>query len=311
MKKAIKEEISKCGFDAVGVATAEAIPDDFARFREWLRRGDAAGMDYLERHAPLRADPASLLEGARSVIVAAAAYDPIVPSGPLAAYAVRPDYHSVFRAALEPVVARIESMAPKNRCRITVDTAPLLERAFAQRAGIGWIGRSTNLVTERFGPYVLLAEIITTVELEPDQPSASLCGECSNCVDACSTGALAAPYRLDARKCLSYLTIEKKGDFTAPEGTLFQTGTSRSGRPAAPRAFGCDLCLEVCPHAEVLIAGKIAPRGQLLPPIEELSRAAITDLEALCHAGFKKNFGTTPIVRAGKKGLLRNIAAHD
>jgi len=293
-----------------GVAAADPIPEDFARFEEWLRRGDAAGMDYLERRAPLRLDPASLLPGARSVIVAAAAYEPIVPPGPLAAYAVRSDYHLVFRDALEPVKAHIESMAPGNRCRIAVDTAPLLERAFAHRAGIGWIGQSTNLVTERFGPYVLLAEIVTTVELEPDQPSPSLCGECTNCLDACPTGALAEPYRLDARQCVSYLTIEKKGEFTPSERTLLRRGPSRGGRPTAAQAFGCDLCIEVCPHAQDLIVGKIAPKGRLLPPIAELSEAGVDDLETLCHAGFKKRFGKTPIVRAGKKGLLRNIAAH-
>lgn len=310
MKKAIEDKILKCGFDMVGVAAADPIPEDFARFDEWLRRGDAAGMDYLERRAPLRLDPATLLPGARSVIVAAAAYEPIVPPGPLAAYSVRHDYHLVFRDALEQVVAHIESTSPTDRCRIVIDTAPLLERAFARRAGIGWIGQSTNLVTERFGPYVLLAEIVTTVDLEPDPPAPPLCGECTRCLDACPTGALAAPFRLDARKCLSYLTIEKRGDFTAPERTLLGVGPSSNDRPAVAQAFGCDLCLEVCPHAEDLIAGKVAPKGHLFPPIEELSIAGLADLEAFCHAGFKKKFGKTPIVRAGRKGLLRNIAAH-
>ncbi len=310
MKNRIKDEILASGFDLAGVAAADPIGDDFARYNEWLLRGGAAGMDYLKRHASLRLDPSSLLPGARSVIVAAAAYDPIVPPGPLAAYAVRRDYHAVFREALEPVAALIESARPGARCRVTVDTAPLLERAFGRRAGIGWIGRSTNLVTERFGPYVLLAEIVTTVELEPDRPVPSSCGECTNCLDSCPTGALAAPFRLDARKCISYLTIEKKGEFTPHEKALFERGRSQDARSTAARAFGCDLCLDVCPHAEKLIKGEITPKGRLLPPIETLRAAGIGDLRELCRRGFKKGFGGTPILRAGKKGLIRNIAFH-
>jgi len=311
VKEEIKKAVRESGFDLVGIAAAEPLRDEFGRFEEWLGLGAAAGMAYLERRRALRLDPAHLLAGARSVIVAAAAYPPVTPPGPLAAYAVCPDYPVLLRSRLEAVAARIRSLAPAARCRIAVDTAPLLERAYAARAGIGWIGQSTNLVTARYGPYVLLGEIVTDLALEPDAPSAPQCGDCGQCLEACPTGALAAPYRLDARKCLSYLTIEKKGPFGPAETELMAAGRGASGR-----VFGCDLCLAACPHAKDAIAGTLpavgalpAAGGPILTPLPGLASADLDALQALCETGFKKSFGQTPIVRAGKKGLLRNLAA--
>jgi epoxyqueuosine reductase len=266
------------------------------------------------------------------VIVAACAYEPRIPPGPLAAYAARTDYHVELRRALEETVASFRERAPGARWRVAVDTAPLLERAYAMRAGLGWIGRSTNLVTERFGPYVLLAEILTDLEIEPDAPHPDLCGECGQCLDACPTGALTAPRVLDARRCISYLTIEKRGPFTAEEklwvtghtagddfgrtaaGDFGRTAAGDFGRTAGDDrpdtfAFGCDLCLAACPHAEALIAGSARPAGKLVPTLPELAAADAATLEALAKDGFKRTFGRTPVTRAGKKGLLRNLDA--
>jgi epoxyqueuosine reductase len=304
VKDTIKHELLEHGFDLAGIAAAEPLDDEFVRFEEWLARGSAAGMAFLEHRRAERRDPASLLEGARSVIVAAAAYPPFSPPGPLAAYAACLDYHDVFRRRLEDVAARIGSLAPAVRCRAAVDTAPILERAYAARAGIGWIGQSTNLVTETFGPYVLLGEIITDLALEPDAPLEPRCGECGRCIEACPTGALTAPYRLDSGRCISYLTIEKRGPFDAAEREMLAAGRGETGR-----AFGCDLCLAACPHAEDFAAAHFQGTGRILSPIPELASADLDALKSLCEGGFKKAFGSTPVVRAGKTGLLRNLAA--
>jgi epoxyqueuosine reductase len=305
MKDAILKEVLRRGFDLAGVAAAEPLADDFGRFEEWLRRGCAAGMDYLALRRDLRRDPGTLLAGARSVIVAAAAYAPITPPGPLAAYAVCPDYHTRFRVRLEEAAARIRALHPGARCRIAVDTAPLLERALAARAGIGWIGRSTSLVTERFGPYVLLGEILTDLALEPDPPHPSRCEDCGECLRACPTGALTAAYTLDARRCLSYLTIEKRGAFTAAEQEMMASGRGETGR-----AFGCDLCLAACPRAKEAAARPHPPdEGRFLAPLPHLASADLDRIAALCEGGFKRAFGKTPVLRAGRKGLLRNLAA--
>lgn len=308
MKQAIKTRILEAGFDLVGVAPGVPLAKDFSRFEEWLRHGHAGEMTYLTRDPVLRRDPAALLPGARSVIVAACAYEPVIPPGPLAAYAVRTDYHVELRRALDEAVASFRERIPEVRWRVAVDTAPLLERAYAAHAGLGWIGRSANLVTERFGPYVLLAEIVTDLDLEPDALHPDLCGECGQCLDACPTGALAAPHVLDARRCISYLTIEKRGPFTKEEA-LWATGRTAAGNRPENFAFGCDLCLAACPHAKALISGSARPAGKLVPTLSELAAADAATLEALCESGFKKTFGQTPVTRAGKKGLLRNLKA--
>jgi epoxyqueuosine reductase len=299
MKASVLRIIREAGFDLAGIAPATSLDGDYARYERWVSQGYGAGMEYLSRLGPLRADPANLLPGVRSVIVAAAAYTPVVPPGPLAAFAACPDYHALFRSRLEEAAAAIEALAPGMCRRVAVDSAPLLERALAERAGIGWIGRSTNIITSRFGPYVLLGEILTDLALEPDSPLPSRCEDCGRCVEACPTGALADSRGLDARRCLSYLTIEKRGPFS-PEETEWITGSGR--------AFGCDLCLAACPHAAALIAGDERPEG-LLSSLPALSTAGYGTLEDLCNSGFKKSFGKTPVARAGKKGMLRNLAA--
>ena len=244
MEGIIKKALREAGFDAVGIASADPLLEDDRRFRRWIEKGFSAEMEYLRTEARARSDPGRYLPGARSVIVATGAYaSPRRPPGPIAAYALHSDYHLVFREALQKGVEAIEGLDPKARCRIAVDSSPLLERALAIRAGLGWIGYSTNLVTPSFGPFVLLGVIVTTLSLRPDCfLEDHTCAECRRCIDACPTGALAAPYRLDARKCISYLTIEKKGPFNDEEAARINGWV-----------FGCDLCTAAC------MEGKASP----------------------------------------------------
>ena len=233
------------GFDRVGVTCAGPV-QHAAYYRDWLAAGHGGTMEYLRRHATLRADPALLLPGARSVICVALNYRraPVVapgggrPAGRVAAYAQGRDYHAVLRQTLGELVDRLrERLREPFETRVCVDTAPVLERALAQAAGLGWIGRNTCLMHESLGSYLFLGEVVTTLELTPDQPATDHCGSCTRCLDACPTQALIAPHRLDATRCISYLTIEHRGE--VPD---------ELGASIGNRVFGCDVCQEACPH---------------------------------------------------------------
>lgn len=293
MEEDIKKALRAAGFDAVGLAPAESLGEDGRRFTDWIESGFMGGMRYLARNARDRSEPERLLPGARSVIVAAAAYEP--PGrirGPVAAYALYQDYHLALDVALRRGVEVIDRLDGTARSRVVVDTSPLLERALARRAGLGWIGYSTNLITPSFGPFVLLGAIVTTLPLEPDEPlDGGACSECGRCIEACPTGALVEPYRLDARRCISYLTIEKKGPLDEEEAE------SLGGW-----AFGCDLCTTACMKDEEYVA----PSG-LLSPNALLGDRNLEGLLDLCEKGFKGTFQNTPLLRCGKSRLVRNI----
>lgn len=293
MEEEIKKALKAAGFDAVGLAPAEPLGDDGRRLMDWIGSGFMGEMQYLARNARTRSEPRSLLPGARSVIVAAAAYAPPERlQGPVAAYALYRDYHLALDDALLRGVEAIERLDGTARSRIVVDTSPLLERALARRAGLGWIGYSTNLITPSFGPFVLLGAIVTTLPLEPDEPlDGGACSECGRCIEACPTGALIEPYRLDARRCISYLTIEKKGPLD--EGEAESLGGW---------AFGCDLCTAACMKDEEYQA----PLG-LLSPDAALRDQNLEGLLNLCEKGFKGTFQNTPLFRSGKSRLVRNI----
>jgi epoxyqueuosine reductase len=293
----LRSEAHRLGIARLGIA--RAAPRDGDRLRTWLDAGFAASMDYMGRHAALRADPRELLPGARSIVCCALHHEPGPPDAAdgqdvakVARYARGPDYHAVFKGLLQRLVAVLDEVAPGHRHRVCVDSAPVLERAHAQAAGIGWIGKNTCLIDRLAGSYFFLGEILTTVELPPDPPATDHCGTCTACLDACPTDALVEPYRLDARRCISYWTIEHRGEIPPEWGSRLHGWV-----------FGCDLCQEACPF------NRFAPPGHPdLAPHPHLVAPDLADLAAAIEASFKGQFRGTPITRAGKQGMLRNLA---
>lgn len=297
-----KEYVRACacelGFPLCAVAAANPPPHaEF--FLRWLAEGCAADMSYLERRRAERLDPTHLLPGARSWVTLGFPYRPVEPEvedwraelrGRIAAYALGRDYHDVIRERLERLVCRMQDRAPGIRCRAFVDSGPVLERDFASAAGVGWFGRNTNLLHRRLGSWFFLAEILTTWELEPDPPARDHCGTCTRCLAACPTGALAAGYRLDARKCISYWTIEHRGVIPL------------AMRPALGNwVFGCDDCQEICPWNE-----KRARRQGLERSLEVAPY--LPEILALDADAFRARFRRTALWRGRREGLARNAA---
>jgi epoxyqueuosine reductase len=264
-------------------------------------------MDYMARRVERRADPRIVLPGAKSIVVVAMNYAPGEPesgsrsgtsgskasTGFIARYARGPDYHELIGEKLNQLSARVcELGGPGTATKSYVDTGPVLERDLAQRAGIGWIGKHTNLLSRRFGNWFFLGEILTTLELEPDAPEREYCGTCTRCIAVCPTQAIRAPYVLDARRCISYLTIELKGSIPTELRPLIGN-----------RIFGCDDCLAVCPW------NRFARQASTLQfDREDLRRPDLIELMGLTEPQFRARFGGTPIARIKRRGLLRNVA---
>jgi epoxyqueuosine reductase len=251
-------------------------------------------MAYLERNAPKRVDPLQVLAGARSIITLAASYhDPSARSGLIARYARYRDYHDVLSERLKQLTEFVNKLGGEGaRSLWYVDTGPLLERELAQRAGLGFIGKHTNLISRQLGNWIFLSEIITTLAIEPDAPEKNHCGSCTRCITACPTAAITAPFQLDARRCISYLTIELKGAIPLEL------------RPAiGDRIFGCDDCLQACPW------NRFAREGQMMKAHArpDLAQPDLLELLSLDEAGFKRCFAGTPMLRAKRRGLLRNV----
>lgn len=303
LKEALRSRILALGFDLCGFAAIGERGRSEEEFQRWLADGFHASMRYMERTAELRVNPQRLLPGARSVIVVAGSYwhdqfDSLltIPFSNrqfrIARYAYFRDYHKVFRKALAQVVQVINQIAGNRvACRIFVDSAPVLERAWAWRAGLGFIGKHTGLISPVFGNWLLLGGVLTTLELEPDKPMNNLCGRCQRCLDACPTGALVSPFRLDSRRCISYWTIEQRGSI--PVEMRLQT---------AGWLFGCDLCMEVCPWSRHRKA------GQLLKPTlrSDLFYLSLSDWLSLSGERLRAWIMGTPLMRAGWAGLVRN-----
>lgn len=310
MKAAIRQRALELGFDECRFTTA-AAPEHALDFQQWLRAGYHGAMAYLERNAEKRLLPQRVLPGARSVICVAASYgtcadslsqpsdrhDPpgssIAPCGFIARYARFRDYHVVLGERLAQLAAFVNQVGgPDTRSRWYVDTGPVLEREFAQRAGLGFIGKHTNLISRRFGNWILLGEILTTLELQPDVPEKNHCGRCARCIEACPTRAIVAPFQLDARRCISYLTIELKGPIPV-----------ELRRAIGNRIFGCDDCLAVCPW------NRFAREGRLMQAHArpELAAPDLLELLELDEAAFRARFADTPLARVKRRGLRRNV----
>ena len=295
----LKQQAARLGFELAG-ATPAVTPPAFEYFRRWLADGFAGRMQYLSDRADARQDPRRVLDGAQSILMLATNYRSVGPAevksgqGRISRYAWGTDYHEVVRRRLGRLAEFHRRLLPGAKVRGVVDTAPLLEREFARLAGLGWIGKNTCLVNRRFGSWLFLAALLSSEELEYDEPiAASSCGSCRACLDACPTGALVAPYRLDARRCISYLTIELRGSIPAElRGALGE------------RLFGCDLCQEACPHNR----RTPATTEPSFHPAEAANPADLAALFALDEEEFRRRFRHAPLRRAGRQGLLRNAA---
>jgi len=300
MKEPIRQRALELGFDDCRFTTA-AAPASASQFQNWLAENRHGEMTWLGRTAPKRVDPQKVLPGARSIICLAASYKTTIPnpelqtphSGLIARYAHFADYHNVLGERLKALTVFLNQLGGGGiRSLWYVDTGPLLERDYAQRAGLGFIGKHTNVISRQFGNWILLAEIITTLELEPDAPEKNHCGKCTRCITACPTNAITAPFQLDARRCISYLTIELKGPIPVEL------------RPAiGNRIFGCDDCLAVCPWNRFAREGKMM-KAHARP---ELTTPDLIELLQLDDATFKSRFAGTPILRTKRRGLLRNV----
>jgi epoxyqueuosine reductase len=293
----IKAEARRLGFEPVGIAPASPA-DDFAHLRAWLDRGFAGEMKYMHRHADARQHPDSVLPEVRSVVMVGMGYgsaecaDPESTLGRVARYARGPDYHDVLRERLKQLLAWVQHERPDCRGRGVVDTAPLLERDFARRAGLGWIAKNTMLIDKRRGSYFFLGALLVDVELQPDEPfTAHHCGTCTACLDACPTQAFVGPGLLDARRCISYLTIELRGD--VPEDLRPGVGDW---------LFGCDVCQEVCPW------NRKAPETTAFPARADFAALDPIELLGLSEEEFRQRFRETALTRPRRGGLLRNAA---
>ncbi len=291
------------GFVAFGIADADAAPQTAARLHQWLAEGRHGDMIWMESRAAQRGSPKGLWPEVRSVIALgmsyAPAHDPLALAdqpdrGRISVYAQGSDYHDVVKKALKAVARWLVAEVPGTELKVFVDTAPVMEKPLAAAAGLGWQGKHSNLVSREHGSWLFLGAIYTTMELVTSTPGRDRCGSCSACQDACPTQAFPAPYQVDARRCISYLTIEYDG----PIPPDLRRGISN-------RVYGCDDCLAVCPwnkFADTAHAHRaFLPRAELVAP-------SLADLLALDDAGFRQVFAGSPIKRIGRGRMVRNAA---
>jgi epoxyqueuosine reductase len=292
----MKEKIRRCalelGFDDCRFTSADS-PESAEQFQNWLSQKKHGEMDWLERNMTKRVDPQKVLSGAKSIITLAASYEiENQKSGGVARYARFDDYHDVLAKHLKLLAELINQLGDKTRSLWYVDTGPLLERDFAQRAGLGFVGKHTNLISRKLGNWIFLAEILTTLELNPDAPEKNHCGKCSRCISACPTNAITAPFQLDARRCISYLTIELKGSIPI-----------EFRKAVGNRIYGCDDCLAVCPWNRFAREGKLMKAHAR----NDLEQPDLIELLSLDESNFKSRFTGSPILRTKRRGLLRNV----
>ena len=297
---ALKQEIAgrarALGFDACRIAAASP-PRHGNEFRAWLREGAAGEMDWMARGEEKRCNPQQILAGARSMIVVAQNYwqgERDLPAtqaatGRIARYAWGDDYHEVMLPKLKRLDAFLREQGGTQK--YYVDTGPILERDYAAEAGIGWHGKSTMLIDPKLGTWFFLAEILTTLELPPDEPQTPRCGSCTRCITACPTNAITSDHRLDARRCISYLTIELKGPIPPELRPLI-----------GDRIYGCDDCLEVCPWNRFAAASR-----EVAYAARPASRLPLRDYLALDDVQFRALFSRSPIKRIKRRGFLRNV----
>jgi epoxyqueuosine reductase len=302
LEDAIRAEAKRLGFAQCGFTRADAADASGMKLRDWLEAGHHGTMGWMENRAEQRSSAQALWPGAKSAIALGMSYapaaDPLALAGRgeigrISVYAQGGDYHKTVKKALKALARFIVGLAP-SELKVFVDTAPVMEKPLAQAAGIGWQGKHTNLVSREHGSWLFLGVILTTLELEPDVPAdhGQHCGTCRACLDACPTQAFDGPHRIDARKCISYLTIEHDG----PIPDEFRKAIGN-------RVYGCDDCLAVCPWNRFADA---ASANRAFVPRAELAEPRLADLLALDDAAFRAMFAGSPIKRIGRNRMIRN-----
>jgi len=299
-RRAIRELARAYGFDVAGIVRPDAIAGAETRLARFLAEGLHGDMAWMETTAERRGDPRALWPEVRSIIMLGLNYgpegDPLAilqarGRGAISAYAQGEDYHEVIKSKLERIARTLVETAG-GEAKVFVDTAAVMEKPLAAAAGLGWQGKHTNLVSLEFGSWLFLGAVFTTLDLEPDAPESDHCGSCRACLDVCPTAAFPAPYRLDARRCISYLTIEHKGPIP------------RELRPLmGNRIFGCDDCLAVCPWNKFARAGREAK----LAAREALRAPRLDDLARLDDSAFRALFAKSPVKRTGRIRFVRNV----
>ena len=294
---AIKKEASRLGFEFCGISKADFLEEEAPLFERWLAQNMHGQMSYMANHFDKRLDPRKLVPGARSVISLLMNYysnqRPSSGNPKVSMYAYGEDYHDVIREKLKELSVFIRENIGDISGRVFVDSAPVLERAWAKKSGLGWVGKNTNLINKGSGSYYFIAEIICDLELDADAPIGDYCGTCSRCIDACPTDAIIKPYVVDGSKCISYFTIELKEEI-----------------PLAARGkmddwiFGCDVCQEVCPWNRFSKPNT----EESFEPLPEIMNMDRRQWEEMTEDVFEKVFRRSPLRRTGYKGLSRNLA---
>lgn len=295
----IKAKVLDLGFTHVGIADADRLDKEGTHLQEWLSRGYQGTMAWMARNIEKRIDPSNILPGAKSVIcVAMNYYTPTRHSsdshrGRISRYAWGDDYHDVVGEKLKLLWAWMQQEFPGIDGRYYVDTGPVMDKVWAQRSGIGWIAKHTNVITPDMGSWVFLGELITTLELESDAPATDHCGDCTLCIEACPTNAIVEPYVVDANRCLSYLTIEHRGEIEGEVTDHFENWI-----------YGCDICQDVCPWNQKFASEtdekRFNPREWNVVPLLE-------EWEKMSQEEFSEKFRWSPIKRTKREGLVRNV----
>ena len=294
----VKQMVADLGFSYCGISKAEFLEEQAPRLTQWLEQDMHGKMGYMANHFDKRLDPTKLVPGAKTVVSLLYNYyspkkqsDPEAPK--ISMYAYGEDYHFVLKRKLKDLVRRIQEEIGEVEGRVFVDSAPVMDKVWAEKSGLGWIGKHTNLINKNSGSYFFIAELILDLELEPDGPIGDFCGTCTRCIDACPTDAIVEPYMVDGSKCISYFTIELKDNIIP---------SSMDGK-FDNWAFGCDICQQVCPwnrfskpHAE-----------PSFEPSEELLGMTKSDWEEITLEVFKRVFRRSPVKRTGHDGIVRNL----
>jgi len=295
----IRAKALELGFTKVGIARAEALDDEASHLQEWLNRGYHGTMEWMSRNLEKRINPGSIVPGAKSVVVVAMNYYTDVSHsndaghGKISRYAWGDDYHDIVTGRLKQLWMWMQQEFSGVEGKLYVDTGPMMDKVWAQRAGIGWEGKHTNVITQEVGSWVFLGELITTLELEYDEPATDHCGTCTLCIEACPTGAIVEPYVVDSNRCISYLTIEHRGDIQNGLGALFDGWI-----------YGCDICQDVCPWNQKF---PVVTQEECFKPREWNVAPLLEEWKEMPQEEFNRNFKGSPIKRTKRDGLSRNV----